>query len=67
MEILKLLCRIIIFAIGFYFLLECVLLSDVPTKYGVLMVIAALAVVILLFCIVGMKNRKVCTSCKHGI
>jgi hypothetical protein len=63
MEILKVIFRILVFSIGFYFLLEYVVTCSLSTSTCIITIIVSIIIVVLLFIFFGLKNTKLCSCC----
>lgn len=65
MEIIQLIFRVIVFSAGFYFLLEYIVSSDVPTWVGVGIMALCVGIIVVLFILLGMNNMVLCKECNR--
>lgn len=65
MEIIQLIFRVIIFSAGFYFLLEYIVACEVSTWVGVGIMALCVAIIVVLFVIMGMNHMVLCGECNR--
>ena len=65
MEILQIIFRIILFTLGFYFLLEYIIACSLPTSTCFIILGICMVAVLAIFVFTHAKNVKICHGCSR--